>query len=209
MRPNGEWDDASCDARKGPFICYDGDPAQRYILIKEKMTWREAQSYCREHHTDLASVRNQAENQEIQQTGINAKQTGWVWIGLFKESWKWSDQSSSSYRYWRSGEPNNAGGNEGCAEVRFGHSGKWNDRRCDEKQNFICYGAHVWLGLRYSCALHFWFWVSGEGVCYLSWAPGNETGECGNTGAVESGGGQQWVSLPEKKKLNFICAKFG
>ncbi|KAG9331696.1 hypothetical protein JZ751_018400 [Albula glossodonta] len=217
--------------------------AQRYILIKEKKTWREAQSYCREHHTDLASVRNQTENQEIQQTRINAKQTG--------ESWKWSDQSSSSYHNWRSGEPNNFRRNEGCAEVRFGHSGKWNDRRCDEKQNFICYGdnlvlvrekkswdealsycrqhygdlvsvsteqlqhwvkrraqnastAHVWLGLRYSCALHFWFWVSGEGVCYQNWASGNGTMECRHTGAVESGVGQQWDSNPSKSAASLL-----
>ncbi|KAG9331698.1 hypothetical protein JZ751_018402, partial [Albula glossodonta] len=69
--------------------------------------------------------------------------------------------------------------------------------------------AHVWLGLRYSCALHFWFWVSGEEGQYHNWAPGNETGECGHRGAVESGGGQQWVSLPKTEKLNFICIKCG
>ncbi|KAG9331697.1 hypothetical protein JZ751_018401, partial [Albula glossodonta] len=69
--------------------------------------------------------------------------------------------------------------------------------------------AHVWLGLRYSCALHFWFWVSGEEGQYQNWALGNETGKCGHRGAVESGTGQQWVSLPKSEKLNFICIKCG
>ncbi|KAG7462168.1 hypothetical protein MATL_G00199610 [Megalops atlanticus] len=41
---------------------------------------------------------------------------------------------------------------------------------------------YVWLGLRYTCVLHFWFWVSGEGVCYQNWAPGNETGGVGTRG---------------------------
>ncbi|KAG9329602.1 hypothetical protein JZ751_003506, partial [Albula glossodonta] len=134
-----------------------------------------------EHHTDLASVRNQTENQEIQQIA-----TGWeVWIGLFREPWKWSDQSSSSYRYWYTEQLQ-----------------QWVKRRAPNSST-----AHVWLGLRYSCALHFWFWVSGEEGQYHNWAPGNETGECGHRGAVESGGGQQWVSLPKTEKLNFICIK--
>ncbi|XP_029111853.1 macrophage mannose receptor 1-like [Scleropages formosus] len=64
---------------------------------------------------------------------------------------------------------------------------------------------HVWLGLRFSCFLNFWFWVSGHTVCYDNWAPGNGTGHCGNTAAVQSGGGHQWVSLPETQELNFIC----
>ncbi|KAI1901235.1 hypothetical protein AGOR_G00032210 [Albula goreensis] len=254
MRPNGEWDDISCN-RKGPFICYDVS-AQRFILIKEKMTWREAQSYCRGKNTDLASVRNQTENQEIKQTGINSEQTAWLWIGLFRESWKWSDQSSSSYRYWRSGQPNNRRGEENCAVMWVKHDGRWGDQKCSNSHPFICYDdnlvlvrenkswdealsycrqhygdlvsvsteqlqhwvkrraqnastAHVWLGLRYSCALHFWFWVSGEEGQYQNWAPGDRTMECGNTGAVESGGGQQWVSLLETEKFNFICSKCG
>ncbi|KAI1901300.1 hypothetical protein AGOR_G00032890 [Albula goreensis] len=252
MSPDGKWDDASCDTRTGPFICYDGDAAHRYILIKEKKTWREAQSYCRKHHTDLASVRNQTENQQINQTAGGQA----MWIGLFRESWKWSDQSNSSYRYWEKGQPNNLGGNDDCAGVKVADLGRWFDLPCHSTYPFICYEdnlvlvrenkswdealsycrqhygdlvsvsteqlqhwvkrraqsastAHVWLGLRYSCALHFWFWVSGEEGQYQNWAPGNETGECGHRGAVESGGGQQWVSLPQTEKLNFICNKRG
>ncbi|KAI1901236.1 hypothetical protein AGOR_G00032220 [Albula goreensis] len=136
MYTTGLWNDCCCDDEfnRRPFICYDGGAAQRYILITESKTWREAQSYCRENHTDLASVRNQAENQEIQQIAGEMA----VWIGLFRESWKWSDQSSSSYRYWRSGEPNNAGGNEKCGEVWLGY---WNDANCELKKAFICSAA--------------------------------------------------------------------
>uniref|UniRef100_A0A8C9SGW9 C-type lectin domain-containing protein n=1 Tax=Scleropages formosus TaxID=113540 RepID=A0A8C9SGW9_SCLFO len=68
---------------------------------------------------------------------------------------------------------------------------------------------HVWLGLRFSCRLKLWFWVTGSMACYQNWVPGNGSGaaHCGNTGAVQSGGGHQWVSLPETKELNFICSK--
>ncbi|XP_036417844.1 macrophage mannose receptor 1-like [Colossoma macropomum] len=69
--------------------------------------------------------------------------------------------------------------------------------------------ANVWMGLRHTCTLSFWFWVSGEFVCYQNWAPGNgtEVEDCSGgerTGAVQSGS-KQWVSLPENQRLNFIC----
>ncbi|KAG9335393.1 hypothetical protein JZ751_004714 [Albula glossodonta] len=49
---------------------------------------------------------------------------------------------------------------------------------------------HVWLGLRFSI-LGFWFWVSGEGVCYQNWGP-NQEGKHGHTGAVESHENHSW-----------------
>ncbi|KAK3566880.1 hypothetical protein QTP86_004760 [Hemibagrus guttatus] len=30
----------------------------------------------------------------------------------------------------------------------------------------------VWIGLRHTRALGFWYWVRGEMVCYQNWAPG-------------------------------------
>ncbi|KAL6491170.1 hypothetical protein MHYP_G00015150 [Metynnis hypsauchen] len=69
--------------------------------------------------------------------------------------------------------------------------------------------ANVWMGLRHTCTLSFWFWVNGVSICYQNWAPGNGTGveDCSGgerTGAVQSGS-KQWVSLPEDQRLNFIC----
>ncbi|XP_036436887.1 macrophage mannose receptor 1-like [Colossoma macropomum] len=72
---------------------------------------------------------------------------------------------------------------------------------------------HAWLGLRHTCAQGFWYWVSGMSICYDNWAPGNGTGveDCSvveRTGAVQTGGNQQWVSLPETQRLNFICSNY-
>uniref|UniRef100_A0A3B1KGE4 C-type lectin domain-containing protein n=1 Tax=Astyanax mexicanus TaxID=7994 RepID=A0A3B1KGE4_ASTMX len=69
---------------------------------------------------------------------------------------------------------------------------------------------NLWIGLRHTCTLSFWFWVIGESVCYQNWAPGNGTGEedCSEverSGAVQSGS-KQWISLPETQTLNFICS---
>ncbi|XP_038860872.1 macrophage mannose receptor 1-like [Salvelinus namaycush] len=69
---------------------------------------------------------------------------------------------------------------------------------------------YVWLGLRYTCTLDFWFWVNGEESCYHNWADGEgyntSKEQSGNTGAIERDGGK-WVGLPETDKFNFICSK--
>ncbi|XP_030635187.1 macrophage mannose receptor 1-like [Chanos chanos] len=265
---NGTWHDYNCEEDHS-FICYDErrSGSDRYILPtkpnenERRKKWREAQSYCRKHHTDLVSVRNQTENQDIHRIMEDASVDA-AWIGLFRDSWKWSDQSDSSFRYWRPGIPDNFGGNENCAVVWIKRDvGQWGDWPCNRKTvKFVCYEdklvlinealtwsealnycrehhvdlvsvhsediqkwvmevvekastAHVWLGLHHSCTFGFWFWVSGELLCYENWAPGNGTGveECERavrTGAVESGGGKQWVSLPKTKRLNFICSNY-
>ncbi|KAL2078922.1 hypothetical protein ACEWY4_024666 [Coilia grayii] len=69
---------------------------------------------------------------------------------------------------------------------------------------------HVWLGLRYSCNLGFWFWVNGRTICYDNWASDGERqqGCARRVGAVGRDGGQ-WFSLEEADKLNFICTNEG
>ncbi|KAF7706738.1 hypothetical protein HF521_019992 [Silurus meridionalis] len=70
----------------------------------------------------------------------------------------------------------------------------------------------VWIGLRHTCALGFWYWVSGKTICYQNWAPGNGTGveDCNGverTGALVAKS-KKWVSLPQTQELNFICITF-
>ena len=106
-----------------------------FVYISTPMTWTEAQSYCRKHHTDLASVRNATENQKVD----NVLPAGAAWIGLFRDSWKWSDGSNSSFRYWAPGQPDNAGGKDACVAADLGNDGKWYDDPCDLERPSICY----------------------------------------------------------------------
>ncbi|KAF5891488.1 macrophage mannose receptor 1-like isoform X1, partial [Clarias magur] len=106
-----------------------------YILINESKTWRDAQTSCRENYTDLVSVRNQTENEEIwnvKQCMINNS----AWIGLFNDSWTWSDQSHSSFRYWSSNKPS---GGLNCAAVSVSDQHYWSDVDCGETLPFICH----------------------------------------------------------------------
>ncbi|XP_029557701.1 macrophage mannose receptor 1-like [Salmo trutta] len=135
---NGSWHDANCGEQHN-FVCYDTNLTSKYILITEKKTWSEAQRYCRQNHTDLASVRDEAEKSSIQNITHNNTIQEEVWIGLYRE-WRWSDQSGSTFRNWMTGEPNGAavvGGEKLCVEVL--PSGEWNDNPPTTKHPFICY----------------------------------------------------------------------
>uniref|UniRef100_A0A3Q2QRP3 C-type lectin domain-containing protein n=1 Tax=Fundulus heteroclitus TaxID=8078 RepID=A0A3Q2QRP3_FUNHE len=104
----------------------------KFVLINTVMTWTAAQKYCREYHSDLASVRNMTENQKIQQL-VPARDQ--VWIGLYRDAWKWSDGRNFSLSYWNSIEPNNAQHGENCVSAAFNYAGKWEDWTCDLKRS--------------------------------------------------------------------------
>lgn len=115
-----------------------------FYYISTLMNWTDAQSYCRQHYTDLASVRSLQENEQIRLT----KPAGLiVWTGLYRDTWRWSNGNLYLFHYWASGQPN--GGIQNCTTTDFSRAGQWVDRECDDKQASICYhgeiGSVVWL----------------------------------------------------------------
>ena len=112
--------------------------------VNEGMTWTEAQSYCRTHHTDLASVRSQTENDQIKEM-LPANTN--VWIGLFKDPWKWSDGSNSSFRCWSGSQPNENGLLDECvASVIYSDGMVCNDWACHyDTLPFLCYSGESFV----------------------------------------------------------------
>ncbi|XP_062283485.1 macrophage mannose receptor 1-like [Scomber scombrus] len=136
MYNTGKWNDERCDRTLRAVCSSVRGSDVTFILITRPMSWTEAQSYCRANYTDLATVRNEAQNQEVKDLAGGEI----VWIGFFRDSWKWSDGSNSSFRYWASGEPNNyRGKEEDCVAMNFNRSGLWEDWTCDQNKPFICY----------------------------------------------------------------------
>lgn len=66
---------------------------------------------------------------------------------------------------------------------------------------------YVWLGLRYTCTLDFWFWVSDEVVNYDNWGKDGKVNKCDMSGALERGGQQKWKSFSDLNQHNFMCFK--
>ncbi|KPP71364.1 hypothetical protein Z043_109738 [Scleropages formosus] len=98
-----------------------------HFFVSNKMNWVEAQGNCRKQYTDLSSVRDEQEMEQILQT-LGNQGTGW--IGLYRtlnsDKWLWSEGGNSTYRKWASGQPNNYFG-ENCVKVE---NGWWNDYFC-------------------------------------------------------------------------------
>uniref|UniRef100_A0A3B1J2Y9 C-type lectin domain-containing protein n=1 Tax=Astyanax mexicanus TaxID=7994 RepID=A0A3B1J2Y9_ASTMX len=111
FKQDGKWFDDNCES-KHTFVCFD------------------------EHHTDLASVRNETERQQITAGGNGDN----FWIGLFKD-WKWSDQSSSLFRYWESNQPDT---NDKCAAASVKDQGQWHDIKCGKQCPFICHESELY-----------------------------------------------------------------
>lgn len=64
--------------------------------------------------------------------------------------------------------------------------------------------SHIWMGLRYTCTLGLWFWVTDEAISYENWTQDPKK-ECDASGAVDRGGRHKWFSYTDSMEFNFIC----
>ena len=124
-------------------------PPRTYHYLTTPMNWTNAQSYCREKYTDLATIESLEDLHELD----SSFSYGWSWIGLqddpksWKEtmghepnSWRWSatgETSRTGFHAWNTGQPDRNGGKEAC--VLMGAGGKWSNMECQASHSFVCY----------------------------------------------------------------------
>uniref|UniRef100_A0A3B5LLU2 C-type lectin domain-containing protein n=1 Tax=Xiphophorus couchianus TaxID=32473 RepID=A0A3B5LLU2_9TELE len=113
--------------------------SKKYHLIQERKTWAEAQSYCREKHTDLISGTKQLQDEEVKKETSSVGDDTYILIGLFREKWRWSDGSSFSFRNWTKLFDYQAEYRGQCAMTVFDNGGRWRNENCDGRKPFICY----------------------------------------------------------------------
>lgn len=71
-------------------------PDNKYTLVEKEMNWCEARRYCRRYHTDLVSISNDTQEQEVIRKGEKSS----FWIGLLHDEWEWENDECSTFREW-------------------------------------------------------------------------------------------------------------
>ncbi len=122
---------------------------QLYHIVKDAKTWTEAQSYCREKHTDLVTINSEEDMVNLSHMlwdGDDERDDDEFWIGLYGDfyNWKWSleregfyKEGEAEFRKWHGLEPNIYMGPFMCANIA--PFGGWSDAWCNILSTFVCY----------------------------------------------------------------------
>ena len=112
---------SGCDAISDEGTCYS--------YFTSSINWQNARDMCLAWGGDLATVTSLEGNTLMYNTVTGAD---YCWIGLNdvdnENTFVWADGSSSPYRSWYPGQPDNYLGNEDC--VIISGTGNWNDISC-------------------------------------------------------------------------------
>ncbi len=110
-----------------------------YQLIKAKLNWEEAKELCEELGGHLVTINSKAENDFMVEITKGFDNVNCIWLGAYRdreapknEQWKWITGEEFSYKYWRSGEPNDYSADENYLEMYVKSvydTGRWNDTR--------------------------------------------------------------------------------
>ncbi|XP_038124372.1 secretory phospholipase A2 receptor-like isoform X2 [Cyprinodon tularosa] len=134
----GTWWDDFC-GNEYPFICYNGTELEpEYVYVAEGRNWADAQKYCREFFIDLATMRNNTENQ-MALTLIPSGEYSWIGLSRNSNSFHWSD--GSSFLFSNSDGIYNPLGSMKviCGATSNMSSGEYKFLPCESKLPFVCY----------------------------------------------------------------------
>lgn len=111
-----------------------------YMRFENQQNWDAARVACEAlgPDTHLATIADAAENQIVADLAGSNK----VWIAGTDSgnegNWIWYNNDPFGFQNWRSGEPNNGGGNEDCMSLEGDNGGQWDDQSCGDSKRFVC-----------------------------------------------------------------------
>lgn len=142
----GDGVDQDCDGKiDGPPTCADCvtqtiGGAGTYAACPSPRTWDEGRAQCQALGMELLSVDSTFENTKVW-TFAQSVQTADYWIGrndrLREGAFVDVDGTTSNFKSWSPGEPNDWGGAEDCAHY-WSSAAVWNDIGCDAGLGTIC-----------------------------------------------------------------------
>uniref|UniRef100_A0A8C6V3D3 C-type lectin domain-containing protein n=1 Tax=Neogobius melanostomus TaxID=47308 RepID=A0A8C6V3D3_9GOBI len=106
--------------------------SKTFTLVSALMSWEDARIHCRQHYTDLAMIEDEAEFNTVASLYPSPQ----VWVGLYREPWRWSDGSQAKFTNWANGQPDNYQFNQHC--VKVDNSRGWHDENCQTSLPFHC-----------------------------------------------------------------------
>ncbi|XP_050960903.1 macrophage mannose receptor 1 [Labeo rohita] len=142
------------------FVCYNGDTG--YVRVEMWKNWADAQSYCRTYYTDLATIRTA---DELALLNSLVPSGASLWIGLFLDSWEWSDKWSNFFRNWAAGQPSQISGSGDCVSMSTTNSGKWIHESCNLRSPFICHGGPKFPYRFYQYVNESMTWLDAQSYC--------------------------------------------
>uniref|UniRef100_A0AAY3ZYS4 C-type lectin domain-containing protein n=1 Tax=Denticeps clupeoides TaxID=299321 RepID=A0AAY3ZYS4_9TELE len=115
-------------------LCWS-DP-HLYYFVNETKTWTDAQLYCRDHYTDLATVDGVQDEKPLVGAVTGGYSQAWIGLHEVQSSWLWSDGSDSNYTNWAAGKPQLSVQQKLCGAV-YTQSGEWSNEGCSGTLPFI------------------------------------------------------------------------
>nr|XP_026695775.1 macrophage mannose receptor 1-like [Ciona intestinalis] len=152
---HGKWNDVPCSAN-GRYICerrvvtWHQLGTNEYYIGTGYANYQAAVSACTSMNATLARIKTkQVQDFVLEKIKLFNQASGYYYIGLTRidassTGFQWNDGTvvTSGYTNWRSGEPNNWGGNENCVVLYYTFiykdRDKWNDAPCSWTERYIC-----------------------------------------------------------------------
>ncbi len=110
--------------------------------MNESKTWTEAQRYCRQNYTDLATIENMEEMNRLVKA-VRRIYYAKAWIGSYDDinSWQWSLDNTTlvgGFKSWFVQQPVNSYGQSLCVYMSY-YQGIWSEASCHYRLPFLCY----------------------------------------------------------------------